>query len=73
MDFSRTNSFSRTFQGKPKIQGLFKDCGNPGQQDIHIVIMTTPNCRAQEDKIIIKIAGAQLQMNVHPRANKLLP
>ena len=28
-DFSRTNSFSRTFQGKPKIQGLFKDCGNP--------------------------------------------
>ena len=26
-DFSRTNSFSRTFQGKPKIQGLFKDCG----------------------------------------------
>ena len=29
-DFSRKNSFSRTFQGKPKIQGLFKDCGNPG-------------------------------------------
>ena len=29
-DFLRTNSFSRTFQGKPKIQGLFKDCGNPG-------------------------------------------
>ena len=28
-DFSRTNSFSRTFQGKPEIQGLFKDCGNP--------------------------------------------
>ena len=28
-DFSRTNSFSITFQGKPKIQGLFKDCGNP--------------------------------------------
>ena len=28
-DFSRTNSFWRTFQGKPKIQGLFKDCGNP--------------------------------------------
>ena len=28
-DFSRTNSFSRTFQGKAKIQGLFKDCGNP--------------------------------------------
>ena len=28
-DFSRTNSFSRSFQGKPKIQGVFKDCGNP--------------------------------------------
>ena len=25
----KDNSFSRSFPGKPKIQGVFKDCGNP--------------------------------------------
>ena len=37
-DFSRTNSFSRSFQGKPKIQGVFKDCGNPVITVIHYFV-----------------------------------
>ena len=40
-DFSRTNSFSRTFQGKPKIQGLFKDCGNHVEMDWACAAITT--------------------------------
>ena len=50
-DFSRKISFSRTFQGKPKIQGLFKDCGNHGHHKIvastlsHNECLCLYNCR----------------------------